>query len=61
MYSSFYCKKNWTSELGIGPPNSTYSYPECVLEYIGHLAPKIFVGEICLQIFGVQLIDIPHL
>ena len=33
-------------KLEIRPPNCIYSHPECVLEYIGHLASRNIVGEI---------------
>ena len=33
-------------KLEIRPSICIYSYPECVLEYIRHLASRIIVGEI---------------
>ena len=56
---------HWKSE--IRPPNSIYSYPECVLEYIGHLASRNIVGEIWEDAYKVSFadfwssVDLPHL
>ena len=54
-----------TSE--IEPPNCFYSYLECVLEYIGHLASRNIVGEIWKGAHKVllgdfwSLVDLRHL
>ena len=51
----------------IRPPNYIYSYPECVLEYIGHLASRNIVGEIWEGAYKVSFadfwnsVDLPHL
>ena len=38
----------------IGPPNCICSYPECVVEYIGHLASRNIVGQIWEDAYKVS-------
>ena len=55
------------SEIGNRPPNFIYRYPECVLEYIEHLAPSNSVGKIWKDTHKVSFadywssVDFPHL
>ena len=58
----FHCNKlipkrigHWKSE--IGSPNCTFSYPECVLKYIGHLASRNTVGEIWEYACKISITD----
>ena len=41
----------------IRPSNFIYRYPECVLEYIGHLAPSNIVSGIWKDAYKVSFAD----
>ena len=38
-------------------PNCIFSYPKCVLEYIGNLASKNIVGEIWEDVYKVSFVE----
>ena len=44
-------------KLEVTPSNCIYSYPECVLEYKRHLAPRYIVGKIWEDAYKVSFAD----
>ena len=46
LSSKLILKRIGHQKLEIGPPNCTYSYLNCVLEYTGHLTSRNILSEI---------------
>ena len=67
LSNKFIPKRIGLGKLKIRQPNCIYNYPECVLQYIGHLASRNIVGEIWADIYKVSFadfwtsVDLPHL
>ena len=57
MSSRLIPKKIGLWKLEIGPANCIYSYPECALQYIGHLASGNIVVEIWEDTCKVSFVD----